>query len=116
LSTISGDVPNENEVFYLQHRSKWRYVLEGNNYYEEYSYPKSKLVESGKYKYKWHDCYDGNIVLELISVGRDYYYEVNKGAVHSSDACNDKRINKYPKSDLKKGWIIYKEYKFYKPC
>ena len=39
-----------------------------------YSYPKSKLVESGLYKYKWHDCYDGNITLELISNEPDYYF------------------------------------------
>ena len=44
---------------------------------QEYSYQKSKLVESGLYKYKWHDCIDGNIILELISNGADYYYPSN---------------------------------------
>ena len=72
-------------------------------------------MESGKYKYKWHDCYNGNIILELISVGPDYYYQVGAGAVTSLDACNDRKINKYPKTDLKKGWIIYHEFKFYIP-
>lgn len=31
------------------------------------------------------------------------------------DACNDSRIKKHPKSDLKKGYIIYELYKFYIP-
>ena len=35
--------------------------------------------------------------------------------VKSLDACNDIRVRKYPKSDLEKGWIISKEYKFYIP-
>lgn len=113
-------VPEEGQVFYIQSNSKWRYVVNGDGIADEYSYPKSKLVESGKYKYKWHDCHDGNIILELISNGPDYYYHVASGknnynAVKSLDACNDDRIEKYKRSNLKKGWIIWNEYKFYIP-
>ena len=76
----------------------------------EYRYTRSKLVESGKYKNIRHTCNNGYVVIELISLGTNYYFQENRGAVKSLNPCTDDRIYKHKKSDLEEGVICLEYY------
>ena len=108
--------PAEGQVFYICKKCKngkdtWEYAYQDNHQVEGmdnewitvlklYTMPRSELLMSGKYKYRLHECLDGNTVLEYYSQGSDFYQRVYDSIdnqeffIESKEPCHDSRVEK----------------------
>ena len=108
--------PAEGQVFYICKRCKngddtWEYAYPNNHKVRGmddewitalklYTVPRTELMMSGKYKYRFHKCIDGSTVLEYYSQGPGFYQRVYDSIdnreffIKSDDPCHDRRVEK----------------------
>lgn len=121
--------PEDGQIFYRRNNVKYA-PNEGQWFFrdipEKYScnggtkfLKESELVESGKYKWKWHDCKDGTAVFEWKGDGSSGWFETTTSCMEktSGDPCSSRKTLKHSKSDIEQdvgegegGWYLYDIY------
>jgi len=119
-------LPEDGQIFYMRRRDgkdpprdEWFYEdpPEPNSCGGGYAFLKEEqLVESGKYKWKWHDCEDGTARFEWKGDGSSGWFKgIGLEKIKNSDPCSARKTRKYVMSDILSDNGLWNYYDIYIP-